>query len=109
VAKGNKGVDMTALMINALENQHKNQISPRQKKWAYLVSIGLPPFGLIFALVFYFGGKDDGKRQALICLILTIVAGVAGYFILQSMLSSAGTSVNQIQQLNPDDLQKLLR
>jgi hypothetical protein len=109
VAKGNKDIDMSALMMNALENRNRNFVSSKQKHWAYLVSAALPPFGLIFAVIFYLSDKDDARRVANICILLTVLAGAAFFITGYIMFSGSGVSVDQIQQLNPQDLQKLVQ
>lgn len=110
-ARENKKVDLAALAISALESQTKNLVSGKQKKWAYLVSVGLPPLGLLFALKFYFydSGKDDAKRVALICAILTGASLILFLLASQFLFFSAGIDINQIQQINPRDIQDLLR
>lgn len=110
-ARENKKVDLATLAINALESQTKNLVSSKQKKWAYLVSVGLPPFGLLFALKFYFydPNKDDAKRVALICVILTGASLILFLLVSQLLFSSAGLNMNQIQQINPKDIQDLIR
>ncbi len=110
-ARENKKVDLATLAIKALESQTKSLVSGKQKKWAYLVSVGLPPLGLLFALKFYFydQGKDDAKRVALICLILTGASLILFWLTAQLLFSSAGLDMNQIQQINPKDIQDLIR
>ncbi len=109
LAKNNKNIDVAALMMNAIESQKANQTSTRQKRWAYLISVGLPPFGLIFAAKFYFSGKDDGKSAALVCVILTVISLIIAFLIGLFMFSSSGTSIQQLQQVNVDDLKQLLQ
>jgi hypothetical protein len=109
IAKYNKDIDMPALVMNALENQYKNSVSTKQKHWAYLISVALPPFGLIFAIIFYLSDKDDAKRVANICVLLTVLAGAAFFITGYIMFSSSGVSVDQIQQFNPDNLQQLVQ
>jgi hypothetical protein len=109
IAKGNKDIDMPALMMNALENQYKNLVSSKQKHWAYLVSAALPPFGLIFALIFYFSDKEDAKSVANICVLLTVLSGVSFFIVAYVLFSSSGVNVNQIQQINPQDVQQMIQ
>ena len=107
IAKENKNVDIASLMINALQKQDQDLVSARQKKWAYLVSAGLPPLGLLFALKFYFSDESDAHSVANICVLLTVLS-VATFFVLGKMiLSGSGTSLNQIQQITPQDTQQL--
>ncbi len=107
VGKDNKNVDMAALMLNALQTEDQNKISSSTEHWAYLVSIGAPPLGLLFAAWFYFSDKDDAKNAALICVILTVVSVVVFAIIMKLLFSSAGVSVDQVQQINPADIQEL--
>ena len=108
LAKENKNIDASSLMSNALQNRDKQQVSSRWKKWAYLVSVAAPPLGLVFALKFYLGSEDDGKRVAGICIILTIFSGVFFLIIFQMFLSGVGGNLDQIQQIKPQDIQQLL-
>ncbi len=109
MAKGDKSVDAAALMMKAMETQAANRISGKQKKWGYLISIALPPIGLIFALKFYFSGKSDGKRAALICVILTTAVLLFLWLIISLLVSSSGLNMNQIQQIHPQDIRDLLQ
>ena len=38
-------VDVAALVLNAFEKQKVNLLTDREKRWGYLISLGLPPFG----------------------------------------------------------------
>jgi hypothetical protein len=107
LAKQNKDIDLTGLMMNALQNSEANYLSRRQKRWAYLVSIGLPPFGLLFAVKFFMSDKDDAKSAAWTCVILTIFSILAFYFFSKILFSSAGISPTQLQQIKPSDVQQL--
>src|SRR3989344_3654009 len=71
LASKDKKIDVASLVINALQKQEANLLSTGEKRWAYLISLGLPPFGLIFAAKFYYSGKDDGHTAAWICIALT--------------------------------------
>jgi hypothetical protein len=93
-AKENKNVDVAALMLNALNVEDENRVPSKTKNWAYLVSIAAPPLGLLFTAWFYFSGKSDSKRVALMCAVLTLVS--AGIFLLtlKAFFASSGTSVS---------------
>ncbi|HEX3099438.1 MAG TPA: hypothetical protein VHQ41_00505 [Patescibacteria group bacterium] len=106
LAKDDK-IDTTALLINALEQEDQNRISTKTKRWAYLISIGAPPFGLIFVFWFYFSGKSDGKNAAMACLILTIVSSAITVILFKSALSGAGVSTKQLEQIKPADVYQL--
>ncbi len=107
LAKDNKGVDVSALMANVLESHKKNFIPSSQKRWAYLVSIGVPPFGLLFALKFYFSDADDGHESAYVCIVLTIISVVLVYWFTSSLLSTANITPAQIEQIKPKDILEL--
>jgi hypothetical protein len=102
-----KNVDVAALMLNALQNDQNNLIKPSTKRWAYLISLGVPPLGLLFALYFYASNYDDGKAAATMCLILTAISIVGGIIFLKVFFSTSGTSLQQIQQIKPQDIQQL--
>jgi hypothetical protein len=105
--KENKNVDIAGLMLNALQNQKKNLVSEKQKRWAYLISIGIPPFGFLFALNFYLSDKEDGKSVGNVCIVLTILSVLSFWAISKMLFSGSGTSLNQIQQITPQDIQQL--
>ena len=103
----NPEVDAQMLMMNALQNRKANLVSPRAKKWAYLLSIGLPPFGLFCALRYFFGDEDDAKQAALVCTLLTVI-GIVGLWLFGKILfSGSGVTIEQLQQINPKDLREL--
>ncbi len=99
-----KNVDVAALMLSALQNDQRNVIKPSTKRWAYLISLGIPPLGLLFALYFYFGDSDDGKQAAVVCAVLTVISIIAAIILTKVILSGSGTSLEQIQQIKPQDI-----
>jgi hypothetical protein len=107
LAKDNKKIDVASLMINAIKNQERNYVSFKQKKWAYLISVGLPPLGLLFALKFYFSDETDAKQVANICVLLTILSGLSLWLISKMIFSSSGVNLEQIQQINLNDIKNL--
>jgi hypothetical protein len=102
-----KNIDAAALLINALEHSSDNNLSSKTKRWGYLISIGAPPLGLIFAIWFYFSEKDDGKSAGITCLLLTLVSCFLTYFLFKSVISGAGVSTTQIQQIKPKDIYEI--
>jgi len=112
-ARENKNIDVATLMINAMENQNKKLVSPRLRKWAYVISIGFPPFGVLFVPRFYFGQEDDARHTGNVCLVLTAIALV--FLILSTWVtgkiffSSAGININQLQNINIKELQDLMQ
>jgi hypothetical protein len=107
VAKENPNVDIGALMLNALETQNRNMVSAKAKKWAYLVSIGAPPFGLLFAVKYFFDDKDDADSVAWVCLILTAFSLLIYYVGYKLFFSTAGVTPQQIEQIKPSDIQQI--
>jgi hypothetical protein len=106
--KENKDIDVAALALAALKSHEANLLTAKEKRIAYLVSLGLPPFGLLYGLKFWVSGKDDGKQAAYMCAALTIGSIVAGLVLMNLMLSSSGLSVDQIKQA-PAQYQQLLQ
>lgn len=109
MAKEGKSVDMASLMINALENQVKNTVAQKKKTRACLVSFLLPPFGMLYALKYYLSAESDAKQVANICVILTAVSFLILWLTVKMMLAGSGVSLDQIQQINPSDIQQLLQ
>ncbi|OGE73884.1 MAG: hypothetical protein A3C49_03625 [Candidatus Doudnabacteria bacterium RIFCSPHIGHO2_02_FULL_42_25] len=95
-----KKIDVAGLMINALQKHERNLIPVKEKRIAYLVSLALPPLGFIYAIKFYLSDKDDGSQAALFCTLLTVFSLIISFFLVKTMLSGAGTSLDQIQYLN---------
>lgn len=108
LAKNDK-IDTAALLMNALEQEDQNKISTSTKRWAYLISVGAPPLGLIFVAWFYFSDKSDGKTTAIACLILTAVSSFFGFIILKGIMSGSGVSTQELQQIKPNDVYDLTR
>lgn len=102
-----KNIDVATLMMNALQQEDANKLSAKSKRWAYLISLGLPPFGLGFALWFYFSDKSDGKSTAIVCVILTAVSIIGSIILFNLVFSGSGASVEQIQQIKPADIYEL--
>jgi len=108
-AKNNPNVDVGMLMLNALQNEDKNRVSGKWKKWGYLVSIGAPPLGLLFALKFFFSDESDAKDVAWVCVTLTAIASLIFVIGAKLMLSGSGASVSQIETITPKMIQNTLQ
>lgn len=108
LAKKDKSIDVTSLMINALDTHTKDAdfITAGQKRWAYIISLGAPPLGLFFFVKFWFSGKEDGHDAAWICLVLTAVSIMIMVILSKVLLSGSGAQLEQIQQLTPKDIQQ---
>ncbi|MDD5590221.1 MAG: hypothetical protein PHQ47_03570 [Candidatus Portnoybacteria bacterium] len=111
MAKKNKSIDVAELMMSALERD-ENAVSGKQKRWAYLICFFLPPFGLIFAVRYFFSDKSDAKRIAWICVILT-AASISMTLLIGIMvfsgLEKSGVDFKQLEDLNPQDIQDILQ
>ena len=105
--KENKNIDVTALMLNALNTQKQNVVSSKQKRWAYSISLGFPPLGLFFAAKYYFGEEDDARHVGNMCIILTIVSVIMLLLSFKFFASSSGVSMDQLQQIKPSDVMQL--
>lgn len=109
IAKDNKNIDVVALMASAFEQQRRDEVDAKKKRRAYLVSILLPPFGLIYAFRWYFSGKTDGKRVARYCVVFTIGGLLIGWLIGSAMVGNTMIgSLDQIEQVNIEDIRSLL-
>lgn len=96
VAKENPNVDVSMLMMNALQNENESVSKNKSYKWPYLISVSLPPVGLFFAAKYYFWGDGNENQPALICVLLTVFAIVIFFAFGGLLLSNSGTSVDQI-------------
>jgi hypothetical protein len=113
LAKEDKKIDAVALMTSALVQSGEEAVAAKNKRWAYLVSVGLPPLGLLPAVYYYFSGKADGKRVALTCVILTVLAAAVAWFVGSLAMSGLSSSGGQLQDVNLNvnlrDLHNLLQ
>ena len=109
LGRENPNVDVSLLMMNALENESKNINPSKSYKWAYTIALGVPPFGLFFAAKYYFNGDEQDRQAAKICVLLTVVALFLIYIFGKLLLSGSGTSVSQIEQIKPSDIQQVLQ
>jgi len=107
LGKENPNVDVSMLMMNALQNESSSKSSSKSFRWPYLISIGLPPFGLIFAIKYYFSDDENDKQAAKICLLLTIISVIVVYISTKIIFSSSGTNLQQIEQIKPQDIYQL--
>ena len=109
IAKGDKKVDVASLMMTALQQSEENRLPDKQKRWAYLISLVVPPVGLFFAVKFYLQNKEDSNEAALMCVILTAISILLTVLLGKVLLSGSGASLNQIQQVKPQDIQGLIQ
>jgi hypothetical protein len=109
LAKANKKIDVASLMINALQKHQANLLPVNEKRWAYLISLAVPPLGLLFAAKFYLSDKDDAKEAALMCLLLTAVSILFAVLFFKIITGSAGSNIEKIPEVKPQDFEELLR
>ncbi len=110
LARKDKNIDVASLMAAALEKPETSSLSIGQKRAAYFVSIGFPPFGLIYAVKFWFSDKDDARDAAWLCIVLTFVSITLLVVLAQVMLSGSGigeSQLNQIQNLSPEQIREM--
>jgi len=108
MAKQDKSIDVAGLMMQALDTKDKNYIPSGKKRIAYLVSMGFPPFGLVYALQFWFSDKEDGPQAAVICVVLTAMAVILLVVMTGALFSGSGVTSDQLQQINPEDIRSLI-
>ena len=112
LGKENKNINMAALMMSTLAQAQQDEIEQSKKKKAYLISVVMPPFGLFYAVRYFFSGKDDGKHVALMCVLFTVISLLSAWAIGALLLSGAGgtaTNAPSALNVNVDDLRNLLR
>lgn len=102
--KQNPDVDVDALMLSALHQHSTLTEKPKSYKWAYLISLGVPPFGFFFAIKFFMSGEQKDRDAAFVCLILT---GISIILFVSIAKMFAGSGVSSINQLTPADVQNL--
>ncbi len=108
IAKEDKNVDVATLMMSALQKTDANRVSGKAKKWAYLVSLLAPPFGLVYAAKYYFfDDRDDAKSVAIMCAVLTAAAIIGTWLMFKALFSTAGVTPQQIEQIKPSDIRQL--
>ncbi len=107
LAKDNSNIDVASLMLNALKTDNRKLVEPKYKRWAYLISAGAPPAGIIFAFRYYFGEEEDGKQVAYTCIVLTILGSIGALLFLKGLFGSSGASVDQIKTIKPSDIKSL--
>jgi hypothetical protein len=107
LGKEDKNVDVAKLMLYSL-NQKGKVVSPNKKRWAYIISLGLPPIGLLLALKYYFDEEDDARHVANMCILITLFSLLLAWISIKMIFSGTGTDLNQIEQLNPKDIQDLM-
>ncbi len=104
LAKENSNIDVASLMLHAL-NEKSNKVSSKMKWWVYMLSVGLPMVGFLFAAYYYFfSDKDDAQQVANICIFLSILCVGIFWITGKIMLSGSGTSLNQIEQITPQEI-----
>ena len=107
LGKENPNVDVNLLMMNALQNERGNKASFKSYRMAYIISLGLPPFGLLYAVKYYFSDDENDKQAAKICILLTIISVIVFFAFSKLIFSNSGISLQQIQQIKPQDIQQL--
>ncbi len=107
LSKENPNVNVNLLMMNALETESEKKTSARSYKWPYLISVGIPPFGLIYVFKYYFSDDENDQRAAKICLLLTIISVIAFFAFSKALFSGSDTSVQQIEQIKLQDIQQI--
>lgn len=107
IAKENPNVNVSMLMLNALSNEKQNKVSSKAKRISYFVSIGIPPFGFLIALKYFWSSEEDAPNVAWTCVILTILSVITLWITGKIMLSGSGTSINQISNIKTQDIMQL--
>lgn len=109
LAKENPNVDINLLMSSALANEDAKAKTGKSYRWPYLIALGVPPLGLVFAVKYYLSGEEDDKNAANICVALTVISLLLFFALGKIMFSSSGTSLQQVEQIKPSDAIQLLQ
>ena len=104
LAKENPNVDVSLLMMNALKSEDDKLVQRKSRKWPYIIALSVPPIGLLFAAKYYLSGDEDDRSAANMCVILTVVSIVAFLLFGKILISSSGTTPQQIEQITPKDI-----
>jgi hypothetical protein len=107
LAQENPNVNVSMLMMNALETS--NKVRQHSYRWGYMIAVGLPPFGLLVAIKYWMSGEDDDRQAAKICILLTAISVIMFFAFGKLFFSSAGVSPQQIEQIKPADIQQVLQ
>lgn len=112
LAAENKNIDVASLMLSALDQARQEEVEQSKKRIAYIVSVGLPPLGLLYAIRYYFSDKPDGKHVTLLCVLFTAISLLFALALGALLFSSAGDAVSNTPEVlnsNMDDLRELLQ
>lgn len=109
LAKENPNVDVSLLMMSALKNENEKLTTAKSRKWPYIISLSVPPLGLLYAAKFYLSGDSDDRSAGNMCVILTVVSIVAFLIFGKVLISSSGTTPQQIEQITPQDIHNTLQ
>ncbi|MBX4204670.1 MAG: hypothetical protein KW788_00600 [Candidatus Doudnabacteria bacterium] len=104
----NKEIDVASLAMAALSGANDQMLTSKEKRWGYMVSLAVPPFGLLYAVKFFTSGKSDGKTAAYVCLGLTVASIALLLLTTNLMFSSTGLTVDQLKQA-PGQYQELVQ
>jgi len=106
IGKQDPNVNVGMLMMNALQNRQSNLVSSKAKKWAYLISIGIPFAGFLCFLNYYLKDEDDAKQVAWTCAVLSVVCLLVTWLGGKLLLSGSGTSLDSISKIKLQDIQQ---
>jgi len=107
LGKEHKDVDVSMLMMHALEQAQRDEIDQAKKRKAYMISVFLPPLGYLAALWYFFSDKPDGRKVALNCAIITSITLLLTLLIGKLMFAAVpDQSAGQVQNVNIDELLK---
>lgn len=107
LAKEDKNIDAATLMINALQQHDQNRVNPKWKRWAFVISLTIPPVGLIFAAYYFLRTENDARSAGVWCIVLTAISLIATIVFFKIILDGSGASIEQIQQIKPEQIYEL--
>lgn len=108
LAKDDKSIDIASLALSGLQGPG-NLVSPKSKTRAYIVSLLFPPIGILIAVYYFFRDEQDSNTVAWISLALTGTVLLLFWISFKALLSGSGVSLDQIEQIDPEEIRQLLR
>ena len=92
--------------VKILFEQNKADYLPSALKVrVYLISFFFPPFGLYYAVKFwFFRTEQDARKTAWICLGITI----ATFLLIGAVMQILVSSLPQLKQVGPEQIQELI-
>lgn len=104
IARESPGIDEKRLLEDLLLQDKDDYLPASLKTRAYIVSLLFFPFGLYYAVKFFFRAELDARKAAYICLGITVIVFIIGLVAARAVFSS----VPELDQLSPNQINDLI-